>query len=114
MSEKAKKTEIKITSEEVKEGVPFAVLSYVLFLWILTFIFKKDNQFAIFHARQGIIIFVGLLVCSVLKYVLIMGWLFNFLTFVLAICALYGVHLSLAGRYGRILLISDLAEKLNV
>ena len=36
--------DIKLSKQEITEGAPFAVLSYVLFLWILTFILKKDNE----------------------------------------------------------------------
>ena len=58
--------EVKLTDNEIKEGAPFAALSYVFFLWILAFIFKKDNRFAHFHAKQGIVIFIGEIVCGFL------------------------------------------------
>ena len=40
------KEKIKLTDKEIKEGAPFAALSYVFFLWIFTFIFKKEKYHA--------------------------------------------------------------------
>lgn len=100
--------------DEIKEGAPFALLSYVFFLWILTFIFKKDNGFAYFHAKQGIVIFAGGVICLVFAHLPILGFLFKLLEFVLACISLYGIYLSLTGKCNRIYLVSDIADKLVI
>lgn len=106
--------EHKSSKPEVKEGVPFAVLSYILCLWILTFIFKKDNQFALFHARQGIVIFVGNIICFAFMFIPVLGVLFSILQFVLVITSLYGIYLSLTGKTEPIYLIGDIVKRLVV
>jgi len=106
--------ENKTLKPEVKEGAPFAVLSYISCLWILTFIFKKDNQFALFHARQGIVIFVGSIICFVFMFIPVVGLLFKIFLFVLAIASLYGIYLSLTGKTEPIYVIGDIAQRLVV
>lgn len=98
----------------IKDGAPFAVLSYVFLLWILTFIFKKDNAFARFHAKQGIVIFVGNLICFVFGLIPVIGAIFHLLGFVLILTSLYGVYLSLTGKCEKIYLVGDIADKLTV
>ncbi|MDD3295754.1 MAG: hypothetical protein PHU64_00145 [Candidatus Omnitrophica bacterium] len=106
--------EKKFTEVEIKEGAPFAALSYVFFLWILTFIFKKDNAFALYHARQGIVIFIGDVICLTFMFIPIIGVLFGLLALILAVVRVYGILLSLTGKSDKIYVISDLAEKLVV
>ncbi len=98
--------------KEIKEGAPFAALSYVLFLWILTFIFKKDNRFAYFHAKQGIVIFFAKAICLALTFLPLLGGLFKFFGLILVFVSLRVVYLSLRGRCARIYLVSNIADKL--
>jgi uncharacterized membrane protein len=104
--------ELKLNEEEIKEGAPFAALSYVFFLWILTFIFKKENRFAHFHAKQGIVIFIAEIVCSVLALLPLIGKLFYVLgLLIFLILSLYGIYYSLTGRLVRIPVISNIADR---
>ena len=106
--------EPQFNKEEIKEGAPFAALAYVFFLWIFTFIFKKDNYFARFHAKNGIVIFVGNFACFAFMFILILGVLFGILQLVLVLASLCGIFLSLTGKYERIYFVSDIADKLIV
>jgi len=101
-----------ITKKEIKEGMPFALLSYILFLWILTFIFEKDNRFAHFHAKQGMVIFIGDVICLYLLFIPVLGGLFRLILFILFILSLYGIYLALTGKCKKIYLIGDIADKL--
>jgi len=105
---------LKFNEQEVREGAPFAALSYVLFLWILTFILKKDNAFARHHARQGIVIFIGTMGCFPFIFVPGIGVLFKLLALGLAIAALYGIVLSVTGKTDPIYLVSEIAKRLVV
>jgi len=100
--------------EEISEGAPFAMLSYVLFLWILVFIFKKDNNFARFHAKQGIVIFIGNIISLLLMTIPVIGILFGLIEVGLILASLYGIYLSLTGKSERIYFISDVADKMVI
>jgi len=106
--------EHKFSQEEIKEGAPFAALSYVLILWILTFILKKDNSFARLHARQGIVVSVGHLACLPFMFLPGIGPLFGFFEVILVVTSLYGIMLSLTGKTDKIYLVSDIAKRLVV
>jgi uncharacterized membrane protein len=106
---------LQFDEKERKEGAPFAALSYIFFLWILSFIFKKENRFAHFHAKQGIVIFVGEVTFGVLSLIPIIGELFHALGLILFLfLSLYGIYSSLTGRCSRIPIVSDIADKLII
>lgn len=107
--------DLKLTQEEIRDGAPFAALSYVFFLWILTFIWKKDNRFAHFHAKQGIAVFIGEIVFGVLSLAPLLGKIFYVIgLFVFLFISLYGIYYSLTGRIVRIPIISNVADKFVV
>lgn len=107
-------SDIQMDLNEIKEGAPFAALSYVFCFWILTFILKKDNQFAYFHAKQGIVVFVGEIACTIFAFVPVIGALFGFLLLVFLCFSLYGIYLSLTGKMTLMPIIGDIAQKLVV
>jgi len=102
-----------ITIDEIKEGAPFAAISYIFFLWILTFMYRKDNQFAKYHAKQGIVIFVGELMCIFLSLIPAIGRFFYLcgLLILFPILCLYGIYTALMGKTERIPVVSDIADK---
>ncbi len=100
-------------SQEVKEGKFFAAISYISFLCVVSLILKKDNKFAIHHAKQGLLLFVFEVVAFILSMIPVLGWLirvFGLLLFFLA--SLWGVINSLNGNYSRIPLISKAADSI--
>jgi uncharacterized membrane protein len=107
--------ELKFTEEEIKSGAPFAALSYVFFLWILTFILKKENRFAHFHAKQGIAIFIGEMVFGFLALLPLVGKIFYVIGLLVFLCfSLYGIYYALTGKVVRMPVISDIADKFVV
>lgn len=108
--------ELMLEEDEIRQGAPFAALGYVFFLWILAFIFKKDdNRFARFHLRQGIVIFVGELICLFLLIIPGIGSFFCRLgLIILFLMSFMGIFSSLTGKTKPIYLISDIAKKLVV
>ena len=107
-------SDVQMDLNEIKEGAPFAALSYVFCFWILTFILKKDNQFAYFHAKQGIVLLVGEIACVIFVFIPVLGGLFGFLLLVLMCFDLYGIYLSLTGKMTSMPVIGDIAQKLVV
>ncbi len=64
-------------SDERGKSRVFAALSYLSALWILPFIFRGNDEFARYHARQGIGLFVFSLVCDAIGIVTPFAWLFR-------------------------------------
>lgn len=100
-------------SSEVKEGIFFGVISYIGFFCIVTLILKKDNKFALYHAKQGLVLFVFEVVCFVLSIIPILAWLMKTAGFIVFIAAsLAGMYRAAKGKHIRIPVVSDIAEKI--
>lgn len=111
-----RRKEVRLDIQEIKEGVLFAAISYLFCLWGLAFIFKKeDNRFVNFHLRQGIVIFMGEIVCLLLLMIPFIGGFFCraglFILFWMSIC---GMYFCFTGRMKGFSLIRDIAVNLVI
>ena len=98
----------------VLDGKPYALLSYLSILCIIPLILMKDNKFALFHARQGLVIFVVELAIGLVGVVPIFGWLILFFgTILCGVLSLIGIIQVLKGLYWRMPVISDIAETIK-
>ena len=98
--------------QEIREGKFFAIISYVCFLCIITLILKKDNKFALYHAKQGLVLFVMEVTAFILSIIPILGWLigvFGYALFLLV--SLWGIMQAALGINSRIPIITDISEK---
>lgn len=101
--------------KDIQEGKFFAIISYLSFLCIVALVLKKDNKFALFHAKQGLVLFVFEVASFILSIIPILGGLirvFGTITFMLV--SLWGVLQALMGNFGRIPLVSDIADKISL
>ena len=99
--------------KEVKEGKIFAVVSYWLFLCILPLILKKDNKFAVFHGKQGLVLFIFLVAGFIFNIIPFLGQLvYRFALFIYLLLSLWGTIQALMGNYSRIPLVSSIADKI--
>lgn len=108
--------ELKISDEEIREGAGLGALSYVFFLWILVFFFKKDNAFAHYHAKQGLVLFILEIVAFFfLVFLPFFGILIYYVGMPLfLLSSLYGIYSALTGKLCKIPVVSKLASKLVV
>lgn len=101
--------------KEIEEAKIFAVVAYWAFLCILPLILKKDNKFAVYHGKQGLVLFIFL----------VAGFLFNIIpgfglvvwrlvSFVYTCMFLWGSLQALMGNYCKIPIVSHLAEKITL
>ena len=104
-----------LDEQKIREGAPFAAISYVCFLWIIAFILKRDNEFAHHHARQGLVIFVAELSSFVFRLIPVIGVFFYKVAWLLFfVLSIYGIYSSLTGKLSRIPVVADIASKLVV
>jgi fumarate reductase subunit D len=101
--------------KEVEEGRLFAILSYISFLCFAPLFLKKENRFAFFHARQGLVIFIGEILAAVLSVVPFFGAIVQFLAIlVFSIASVTGIIQVLMGQYWKMPYVYPIAEKINI
>ena len=101
--------------KDVEEGKFFAVISYLGFLCIVALLLKKDNKFAVTHAKQGLVIFVLEVACFILSIIPFLGWILSRVGVAFfGIISLWGILLALMGSQERIPVISDIADKIII
>ena len=98
--------------KEIQEGKFFAVISYISFLCIIALGFKRDNKFAVYHAKQGLVLFVFEVVSFILSIIPFLGGILRtFGIAVFSLVSIWGVLQALMGNLCRIPVVSDIADK---
>lgn len=101
--------------KDIREGMFFAVISYISFLCIVSLALKKDNAFAVYHAKHGLVIFILEVASFIISIIPILGWLMGVVGFVIfALLSLVGILQALMGNYYRLPVISDIADKIII
>jgi len=101
--------------DEVEKGKGMAWLSYVGILWLVPLLAMKENAFAKFHVKQGIMLTIyGLAVGVVGGAIPILGWFIiaPVGSIIVIVLAIMGIVNSLGGKYWKCPLgVAVLAEK---
>jgi len=101
--------------KDIEEGKIFAVVAYWFFLCILPFLLKKDNKFAVFHGKQGLVLFIFLVAGFIFNIIPFLGWLvYRIISFVYLLFLLWGTINALMGKYYRLPLVADIADKIVI
>lgn len=101
--------------KEVEEGKFFAVTSYIAFLCILGLVLKRDNKFVLYHAKQGLVLFVLETVAFILSIIPFLGAIIKILGLIIFILlSLWGILQALNGKTIAIPLVSKIAEKIII
>ena len=99
--------------KQVQEGKFFALISYISFLCVISLLLKKDNKFALYHAKQGLVLFVFEVAAFILAIIPFLGWLIWILSFIaFTLASLWGILQVLMGEYGHIPVVSKVAKKI--
>lgn len=107
--------QIKQQDQEVQEGKIFAVMAYLGILCLLPLLLKKENKFALFHGKQGLVIFIGEIAAMILSIIPFLGWMISFLAFLFfGIISLVGIVQALMGNFFKMPVISNFAEKISL
>ncbi len=102
----------KYQEKQVLEGKIFAVLSYLSILCIIPLVLKKDNPFALFHAKQGLVLFVMEVAVFIASVVL--EWILRPSVFLFGILSLWGIIEALRGRDLKLPVISEIADRITL
>jgi len=101
--------------QEIRVGKFFAIISYVSFLCIITLILKKNNKFALYHARQGLVLFVMEVAAFIISIIPLLGWLIGVFGYALfLIVSLWAIMQAALGIYCRLPVITEISEKVII
>lgn len=111
-----KKSDVIQTQDPViAEGKFFAVVGYISLLCFAPLFLKRDNKFAQFHGRQGLILFILEVAASMLKVVPILGdVIFTLAWVVFGIFSLVAMVKVLMNEYWEMPVISAIAAKITL
>jgi uncharacterized membrane protein len=97
----------------VVEGKVYAILAYLSILCIIPLVLKKDNEFVLSHSKQGLVIFIGQVGFFIASIILGPGFL-RLGLFVAGVLSLWGIVAVLQGRYLKMPVVSEIAEKITL
>jgi uncharacterized membrane protein len=97
--------------KDAKENKAITLLSYVGILFLVPLLLRQDSPFAQFHAKQGLILFIGWIVGGFTYLLFGLGVLIHILVIVFSIMGIMNV---LNGKKKELPLVSDLVKKFNI
>ena len=103
-----------LEEKEIDEGKAAALLAYIPFLCFVPLIKMRDNRYAVAHGKQGLVLLLIELVAAVLLVPRISTLIWQLVLVASLGAAIYGVINVLQGRWAKLPLIGDFAERLKV
>ena len=99
----------------IREGKFFAIIGYFSFLCFVPLVLKRDNQFAQFHGRQALVLFILELAACILKVIPVLGDIIFVLAWmVFGIFSLVGMVKVLMNEYWEMPVIHPIAKKITL
>lgn len=96
-------------------GNVYAILSYLWVLCLIPLLFKKDDEFVIFHAKQGLVLFILEVALGIIGIVPFLGPIVVMLgTIFCGIISLVGIIKVLMGEKWEIPVLGEWARKIKV
>lgn len=96
------------------DGKFFAVVGYLSILCFVPLFLKRDNRFAQFHGRQGLVLFILEVAASMLKVVPVLGdVIFTLASVVFGIFSLVAIVKVLMNQYWEMPVIFPIASKIT-
>jgi uncharacterized membrane protein len=96
----------------IQEAKLFAAISYIGFLCVASLVLKKDNKFVLFHAKQGLVLFVFEVASFILSIIPLLGWLMRVFWAIFLVASVWGFLEALMGNCKRLPVISGFADKI--
>lgn len=97
---------------DIDENKLLAALSYVGVLVLAPLLIKKDDPFVRWHAKQGLVILVGMIVALIAAaWIPMVG---NLLFLILLVVSVVGLVQALLGRRWRIPIIGQIADSFKI
>ena len=105
----------KALNPDIAEGKFFAVVGYLAILCFVPLFLKRDNKFAQFHGRQGLILFILELAAAMLVVVPVVGEvIFRLAWFVFSVFSLAGIVKVLMNEYWEMPVVHQISSKVTL
>ncbi len=113
--EEEKKPQEESSQPNQSSGNAYAILSYLWILCLIPLLMKKDDEFVLFHAKQGLMLFIVEVAIGIIGIIPFLGWLIVMLgTLACGILSIMGIIQVLMGNMWKMPVIGDWAEKITV
>ena len=84
-------------AQDIEKNKVMALLAYIIFL--IPLLAAKDSKFARFHTNQGLVLFLGGIIASVVAVIPVIGWIVApIVGLVITVLAIIGILNALNGR----------------
>ena len=84
-------------AQDIEKNKVMAVLAYILFF--IPLLAAKDSKFARFHTNQGLVLFLGGIIASVVAVIPVIGWIIApIVGLVITVLAVIGIINALNGK----------------
>lgn len=84
-------------AQDIEKNKVMAVLAYILFF--IPLLAAKDSKFARFHTNQGLVLFLGGIIASVVAVIPVIGWIIAPIAgLVITVLAVIGIINALNGK----------------
>ncbi len=94
-------------AKDVEENKLWAFIGYLGLLCLIPLLAKKDSKFAQFHAKQGLVLAIGMF----FAWIPFIGWILGIVLFIFWIMGIISV---LQGQMKPLPVVGDLAQKINI
>jgi uncharacterized membrane protein len=97
---------------DVDEQKIMSALSYVGFLVLVPLFVSRDDKYVVWHAKQGLVLLVGLILAAIAaQWIAVIG---NVLFLVLLLIDVVALVQALLGTWWKIPVIGNIAEKFKI
>jgi len=101
-------------SQEIQDAKFFASVGYLSILCFVPLVLKKDNDFAQFHGKQALVLFILEIAASILKVVPALGDLVFTVAFVVfGILSLIGITKVLMGEKWEMPVVFEISNRIS-
>ncbi|HCC22770.1 TPA: hypothetical protein DF272_01170 [Candidatus Falkowbacteria bacterium] len=102
-------------SKDVEKNKVLAAVGYLGILCLIPLLLARDSQYAKFHGKQGLILFIAEVIISLVNVIPILGqviWLIAFVYFI--IMTITGIIKALNGEKWVMPILGHYTDKINI
>ena len=101
--------------KDIEENKVLAAIGYISILCLIPLLLKPKSDYAKFHGKQGLILFIGGIINMLISAIPVLGWILGFIGFVaILVLSIIGILKSLKGEYWEMPYLAEYAEKINI